>query len=748
MDSGRVYRVGRDQTNDIVIEHGSVSRHHCELRLHDDGAVLITDLNSMNGTAVRQNGAWDHVEKATVERDERILLGEIVTTVAALLMRAPRTPERAAAERPGADRPAAVRPPTVAAMPAPAPIARKIPKPTTPAMPVAKPEASGLVSKLIKSDWARLHRRSRNPRVQRDEPSICLPAFVSATEAEGDPARLLRSAPSLQLSQAGASAPSLPPAPSDSLVHSAREPKLAEGASIVPPAPADAIALPSRREPSLRAGPVPSRAAGCDISDSIASNPPPSTPHARRHFLPRWLPRPSSPEFAKWAVVGSAFLLTSGGALAAYLHYAPETEMRVAAAAVAPAQKAVRGKAERAPGDAPPAARPVSKPSEERKAETPKPPAAKPIEAASARARPWQRSIEGTPESSVAAAAPSGDGLCLAGTTSLSGGYEAWVVKTDAEGNVRWQRRPGGPKRDGALAVTAAGDGGCVAAGYDNDETRLWIFKLDGKGVLAWTRTVPVGHTGRAVAIVRTHDGGFAVAAHAKAGADRPDRAFILRLSSNGEIKWSRFAGKGESRAADLRETRDGGFIVAGVARESAESRVALWAARLDRKGHTLWEEHYDGPGVPASVRVEVARGRDFIVAATMTGAKPAPGDSAAASELRLMRVSGDGDAIWDRRHAGAPRHVAGLVLVKNGILVAGDAGSETSELWLANYDAQGRAVRESRLPAAKGDRASALADLGHGRLVLVGTAALESAAQRGAGLIFIDRDRQLAAER
>jgi hypothetical protein len=420
----------------------------------------------------------------------------------------------------------------------------------------------------------------------------------------------------------------------------------------------------------------------------------------------------------------------------------------VAAAAVAPAQKAVRGKAERAPGDAPPEARPVSKPSEERKAETPKAPAAKPIEAASARARPWQRSIEGTPESSVAAAAPSGDGLCLAGTTSLSGGYEAWVVKTDAEGNVRWQRRPGGPKRDGALAVTAAGDGGCVAAGYDNDETRLWIFKLDGKGMLAWTRTVPVGHTGRAVAIVRTHDGGFAVAAHAKAGADRPDRAFILRLSSNGEIKWSRFAGKGESRAADLRETRDGGFIVAGVARESAESRVALWAARLDRKGHTLWEEHYDGSGVPASVRVEVARGRDFIVAATMTGAKPAPGDSAAASELRLMRVSGDGDAIWDRRHAGAPRHVAGLVLVKNGILVAGDAGSETSELWLANYDAQGRAVRESRLPAAKGDRASALADLGHGRLVLVGTAALESAAQRGAGLIFIDRDRQLAAER
>src|SRR5262249_21635183 len=131
MDSGRVYRVGRDQTNDIVIEHGSVSRHHCELRLHDDGTVLIVDLNSMNGTAVRQNSGWEQIDKATVERDERVLLGEIVTTVAALLMRAPKTSERPAASASE-----------------PAPVPRRIPKPTAP----AKPETSSLVGRFIKSD--------------------------------------------------------------------------------------------------------------------------------------------------------------------------------------------------------------------------------------------------------------------------------------------------------------------------------------------------------------------------------------------------------------------------------------------------------------------------------------------------------------------------------------------------------------------------------------------------------------------
>jgi hypothetical protein len=570
---------------------------------------------------------------------------------------------------------------------------------------------------MIHSDWARLHRRSREPKAPRDEPSICLPAFVNAAEAEGDPARLLRAAPALRATpdEKSAAAPSL---------------ALPAAAEVVAPAPSDGIAV-SRREPSLL------------FNSAIASSPPPPTPRARRRLLPGWLPRPSSPEFAKWVVVGSALLLMSGGAVAAYLRHAPGAESQLAAVRTEPRQD----EAERAPG-APPAAKPVARPGEERKPEGPKPdakPAApKAAEPGNKSHRPWQVSIDGSPDSVIAAAAPSGDGLCLAGIASLSGGHEAWIVRTDAEGHARWQRRLGGPKRDGALAVTASGDGGCVATGYDSDETRLWIFKLDAKGVVTWNRAVPAGHTGRATAIVRTRDGGYAVAAHARASAGKPDRAFVLRLSPQGEIKWSKFAGKGQSRAADIRETRDGGFVVAGVARERDDPRLALWAARLDRKGHTIWEKHFGGPGAPESVRVDVARGREFILAATMTGPRPAAGESSPAAALRLLRISGDGDAIWDRRHT-APRRVAGLVLIRNGILVAGDTGEDAPALWLTQFDAQGRYVRESRLPAAKGDRAAALAELENGRLVLVGTAALDTAAQRGAGFIFLDRDRQLA---
>jgi hypothetical protein len=707
MDAARVFRIGRDPDNDIVIEHGSVSRNHCELRLLDDGAVLLVDLDSMNGTAVRQNGQWEHVEQATVERDERILLGEIVTTVAALLARAPK---------------------------AAAPRSTQAPRPRKLAKPTAVAE-SGLFGRLVG-----LSRRVGGERAERDEPSICLPAFVSVPEVE-EPARLVRHPPVLPTprrpkaavaKETAANAPA--PTQFDLPLQPVAAPALTDPA---PPPPAAA-----RIEPSLRVASAPEAAAPAQPAPAVipATLPAPISPPPK----PRTRARPVA--FGHWAIAAAVLLVASAGTVAAYFTYvAPNSEARIAAApkpASAPA-------ATHAPDSAPP---PAPRPAERRdappaKAADPgKAPSPKTTPPLHARASPWHRRIEATAGSAIVAAAPTREGFCLAGSTVLpGGGQEAWVVRLDAGGTLRWQRRPGGPKRDAALATTADGDGGCVAAGYDNDENRLWIFRLDASGAMGWNRTIQTGHSGRAVAIVRTADGGFAVAAHAKAAPGRPDRAFVLRLSPRGDIKWSRYVGDGESLPTDLREMRDGGFVVAGMARERGNAQLALWVGRMDRKGHTLWEQHFGGPGTPAGAHIDIARGDELVVAATMLDG------SVHAVALRLMRISAGGKVLWDRRIGDGVRRAAGMILVRGGILVAGDSGTEggqAPELWLAQFDAGGRTLKESRLPMAKGDRAAALIELRNGRLVLAGTAEQDAGKRRGAGLIFVDRDRQLAAER
>ena len=46
--------IGRDKTNDVVLNHRSVSSHHAEVHRTAQGAFLIRDLNSTNGTHVNR----------------------------------------------------------------------------------------------------------------------------------------------------------------------------------------------------------------------------------------------------------------------------------------------------------------------------------------------------------------------------------------------------------------------------------------------------------------------------------------------------------------------------------------------------------------------------------------------------------------------------------------------------------------------------------------------------------------------
>ena len=53
----KVIRIGRDESNDYLVKHPSVSRFHSEIRIDDDGNIVYID-HSANGTMI--NGSIVH----------------------------------------------------------------------------------------------------------------------------------------------------------------------------------------------------------------------------------------------------------------------------------------------------------------------------------------------------------------------------------------------------------------------------------------------------------------------------------------------------------------------------------------------------------------------------------------------------------------------------------------------------------------------------------------------------------------
>src|ERR1051326_8504257 len=65
-------RIGRNAANDIQIEHASVSSFHCEVTCAD-GAVLIKDLGSTNGTFIEGSP----IQQAALAHNQRLQLGSV-----------------------------------------------------------------------------------------------------------------------------------------------------------------------------------------------------------------------------------------------------------------------------------------------------------------------------------------------------------------------------------------------------------------------------------------------------------------------------------------------------------------------------------------------------------------------------------------------------------------------------------------------------------------------------------------------
>lgn len=92
--------IGRDAARDIPLGDDSVSAHHAELSILEDGRLLLTDCRSTNGTfVIEADGGARRIRQTLVAPTDRIRFGGVTLAVSALLearglSATPRTPSQ------------------------------------------------------------------------------------------------------------------------------------------------------------------------------------------------------------------------------------------------------------------------------------------------------------------------------------------------------------------------------------------------------------------------------------------------------------------------------------------------------------------------------------------------------------------------------------------------------------------------------------------------------------------------------
>ena len=246
----------------------------------------------------------------------------------------------------------------------------------------------------------------------------------------------------------------------------------------------------------------------------------------------------------------------------------------------------------------------------------------------------WQKSLGGLHYESSTTILETSDGDFMVGGNSISrtgdvgnnyGDPDAddqtndiWVVKLDPNGLIIWEQNYGGSNNESCKSIIETSSGEFVIAGtassYDHDVTGLhgdydiWIIKIDTDGMLLFAKTFGGSDIEYAGEIKETIDGGFIVAGSSYSNNfDLDDNygesdVWVLKLDSIGELEWQKnLGGSSVDDANSIIQTDDGGFVMAGRSSSNdgdlTENKGALdfWIVKLNSLGNIEWQKSLGG---------------------------------------------------------------------------------------------------------------------------------------------------------
>lgn len=260
--------------------------------------------------------------------------------------------------------------------------------------------------------------------------------------------------------------------------------------------------------------------------------------------------------------------------------------------------------------------------------------------------------------------------------SSNNGDWDFWIIKLDEEGQIEWEKSYGGSLNDEATEIQQTADGGYIVAGstyssngdvsFNNGDEDFWVVKLDPSGNMQWERTYGGSKIDRAESIKQTHDGGYIVAGFSDSqnGIVNSNNGgfdfLVVKLSPSGDVEWSNnYGGSNPDWAFDIDLAGDGGFVVAGSTisddGDVSENKgfYDFWVIKIDAAGALQWEKSYGGAGEDRAYSVHKTN-IGFIVGGSTYSSNIDVSNNFGSSDFWVVKLDDNGELLWEKSYGGS----------------------------------------------------------------------------------------------
>jgi len=213
-------------------------------------------------------------------------------------------------------------------------------------------------------------------------------------------------------------------------------------------------------------------------------------------------------------------------------------------------------------------------------------------------------------------------GLCRNDGRNFGDQYGCWIIKTDENGDMIWNKRFEFKDSwvlgksiivvdDGYLILAEIND---VGYGYHD----IWLIKTDFDGNEFWNKTVGNSHgEDWPYAFIKDSDDNIVIS-----GSYSLDKVLLIKTDLNGNSIWRKTLDGEEGH--DIKECDDGGYIISD----------ALNLVKADRDGNMEWRKEYDWGGIVES-SVDITSDGGYILVG--------------AGSYVMIKADKDGNREWEK---------------------------------------------------------------------------------------------------
>ena len=412
----------------------------------------------------------------------------------------------------------------------------------------------------------------------------------------------------------------------------------------------------------------------------------------------------------------------------------------------------------------------------------------------------WQNSYGGNlPDVASAIGKTTDGGYIVTGSTNSNNGdvsghhgtfagcfssecSDYWVAKIDATGGILWSQTWGGTRIDQASYVQQTSDGGYFIAGFstsndgdvsgwhpgyhsDNTPTSdYWVIKLKADLTLDWKHCYGGSGDDILTSAQQSSDGGYVLAGysnsmdgdvtgyHFNSNADIWDY-WVVKLLPNGSMLWQKtLGGTWDDRAYSVKETADGGFVIAGESQSTdgditdhhganigANTTVDMWVVKLNSSGSAIqWAKSLGGTDQDrANAVLQTANGDYLIAGYTRSSDGDVTGWHGTNNfyfDYWIVKLNSLGNTIlWEKALGGTNDESVGAIIqtssgdyVAAGYSKSNDADASTNygdrDVWLAKLsDSNGALLWEKNYGGSGSDGATSIRQTTDGGYILSG---------------------------